>query len=53
MVYSYGTGSVMFEVGWCVCLYLIVLALEFSPVVFEWLGFRTGARLGGPDDARR
>ncbi len=38
MVYSYGTGSVMFEVGWCVCLYLIVLALEFSPVVFEWLG---------------
>ncbi len=38
MVYSYGTGSVMFEVGWCVCLYLMVLALEFSPVVFEWLG---------------
>jgi Ni/Fe-hydrogenase subunit HybB-like protein len=40
MVYSYGTGSVMFEVGWCVCLYLIVLALEFSPAVFEWLGLR-------------
>jgi Ni/Fe-hydrogenase subunit HybB-like protein len=38
MVYSFGTASVMFEVGWCVCLYLIVLALEFSPVVFEWLG---------------
>ncbi len=40
MVYSFGTGSVMFEVGWCVCLYLIVLALEFSPVAFEWLGLK-------------
>jgi Ni/Fe-hydrogenase subunit HybB-like protein len=40
MVYSYGTGSVMFEVGWCVALYLMVLALEFSPAVFEWLGLR-------------
>lgn len=27
--------SVMFEVAWCVTLYTIVLALEFSPVVFE------------------
>jgi Ni/Fe-hydrogenase subunit HybB-like protein len=27
--------SVMFEVAWCVMLYLTVLALEFSPVVFE------------------
>ena len=27
--------SVMFEIGWCVTLYTIVLALEFSPVVFE------------------
>lgn len=27
--------SVMFEVGWCVTLYTTVLALEFSPVVFE------------------
>jgi Ni/Fe-hydrogenase subunit HybB-like protein len=40
MVYSYGTGSVMFEVGWCVALYLTVLALEFSPAAFEWLGLR-------------
>ncbi|MEX2117020.1 MAG: Ni/Fe-hydrogenase cytochrome b subunit [Bacteroidota bacterium] len=29
--------SVMFEVGWCVMLYSTVLALEFSPVVFERL----------------
>ena len=27
--------SVMFEVGWCVILYTTVLALEFSPMVFE------------------
>lgn len=27
--------SVMFEVAWCVILYTAVLALEFSPVVFE------------------
>jgi Ni/Fe-hydrogenase subunit HybB-like protein len=27
--------SVMFEVAWCVVLYLAVLALEFSPAVFE------------------
>ncbi len=27
--------SVMFEVGWCVTLYTTVLALEFSPIVFE------------------
>lgn len=28
-------SSVMFEVSWCVMLYTTVLALEFSPVVFE------------------
>lgn len=27
--------SVMFEVAWCVMLYLVVLALEFSPAVLE------------------
>lgn len=29
--------SVMFEVAWCVMLYTTVLALEFSPVLFEHL----------------
>lgn len=29
--------SVMFEVAWCVMLYTTVLALEFSPAVFEKL----------------
>ena len=32
--------SVMFEVGWCVMLYTTVLALEFSPLVFERFGLR-------------
>ena len=31
--------SVMFEVGWCVMLYSTVLALEFSPIIFEKLEF--------------
>lgn len=39
VVYSFGTLSVMFEVAWCVCLYLIVLAFEFTPPVFEWLNW--------------
>jgi len=29
----------MFEVGWCVMLYTTVLALEFSPIVFERFQF--------------
>jgi Ni/Fe-hydrogenase subunit HybB-like protein len=32
--------SVMFEVAWCVMLYTTVLALEFSPVVFEKFNMR-------------
>lgn len=35
---SHGTLSVMFEVAWCVALYLSVLAFEFLPPFFEWLG---------------
>ncbi len=31
-------NSVMLEVGLCVALYVGVLAIEFSPVVLEWLG---------------
>lgn len=37
--------SVMFEVGWCVMLYTTVLALEFSPLVFERFGFKTPLRV--------
>ena len=36
--------SVMFEVAWCVMLYTTVLALEFSPAVFERLGWQAPIR---------
>jgi Ni/Fe-hydrogenase subunit HybB-like protein len=39
-LFSFGTTSVMFEVGWCVLLYTMVLAAEFTPSVFEWLGMK-------------
>ena len=39
-LFSFGTTSVMFEVGWCVLLYTLVLAAEFTPSVFEWLGLK-------------
>jgi Ni/Fe-hydrogenase subunit HybB-like protein len=37
-VWSPGPTSVLFEVGACVMLYLIVLFLEFTPIGLEWLG---------------
>jgi Ni/Fe-hydrogenase subunit HybB-like protein len=37
--------SVMFEVGLCVMSYTLVLALEFSPMLFERLGMRAPLRL--------
>jgi Ni/Fe-hydrogenase subunit HybB-like protein len=37
--------SVMFEVAWCVMLYSTVLALEFSPVVFERLRLERPRRI--------
>lgn len=37
--------SVMFEVGWCVMLYSTVLALEFSPIVFERLNLEGPKKL--------
>ena len=37
--------SVMFEVAWCVMLYTTVLAIEFSPVVLERLGWQRPLRL--------
>ncbi|NLP12829.1 polysulfide reductase NrfD, partial [bacterium] len=32
--------SVMFEVGWCVLLYTLILFLEFSPMALERLGLK-------------
>ena len=37
--------SVMFEVGWCVMLYTSVLALEFSPIVFERFKLRRAQKM--------
>lgn len=37
--------SVMFEVAWCVMLYTTVLALEFSPAVFERLRMERPAKV--------
>ncbi len=37
--------SVMFEVAYCVMLYTTVLALEFSPIVFEHFGLHTPLRI--------
>ncbi len=37
--------SVMFEVAWCVMLYTTVLALEFSPVVFERLQWKKSLKI--------
>lgn len=40
VIRSFGLTSVMFEVAWCVIMYATVLALEFSPAAFEWLGMK-------------
>jgi len=37
--------SVMFEVSWCVMLYNTVLALEFSPLIFEKLNLNVPLKL--------
>lgn len=37
--------SVMFEVAWCVTLYTIVLALEFSPIVLEKFNLKVPLKL--------
>jgi Ni/Fe-hydrogenase subunit HybB-like protein len=37
LIMYWNPHSVMFEVGWCVMLYSTVLALEFSPLLFERL----------------
>lgn len=40
MIIFWNPRSPLFEVGWCVMLYLTVLLLEFSPVVLEKTSFR-------------
>ncbi|MFZ5432794.1 MAG: NrfD/PsrC family molybdoenzyme membrane anchor subunit [Calditrichota bacterium] len=40
MVVSLGTTSVLFEVGWCVALYLVCQFIEILPPIFEWIGWK-------------
>ena len=44
---SFGASSVMFLVAWHFLLYLIVLFLECSPAVAEWLGWQRVRRIVG------
>jgi Ni/Fe-hydrogenase subunit HybB-like protein len=45
MTIFWNPRSPLFEVGWCVMLYLTVLALEFSPVAMERTRFQGAYRL--------
>jgi Ni/Fe-hydrogenase subunit HybB-like protein len=45
MIFFWQPESPLFEVGWCVMLYLTVLALEFAPVVFEGLHWMRPLRI--------
>ncbi len=45
LIIYWNIHSPLFEIGWCVMLYLTVLALEFSPVVFEALGWKAPLKL--------
>lgn len=45
LIIYWNPHSIMFEVGWCVMLYTIVLALEFSPDLFKRFGWQGPLRL--------
>ncbi len=42
---TFGVTSVMFLVAWHVFLYLTVQFIEFSPAIFEWLGWNKARRV--------
>ena len=44
MTVFWNPRSPLFEVGWCVMLYLTVLTLEFAPVVLERTPFQGAYR---------
>lgn len=44
MIIYWNPNSPLFEVGWCVLLYTVVLCLEFSPAVFERFNMKTPLR---------
>jgi len=45
LILYWNVHSPLFEVGWCVMIYLSVLALEFSPALFERLGWKVPLRI--------
>ncbi|MBM2832582.1 MAG: polysulfide reductase, partial [Dehalococcoidia bacterium] len=45
ILFYFGVTSVMFLVAWHVLLYLTCQFVEFSPAVFEWLGWKTWRRV--------
>lgn len=45
MIFHWNVHSPLLLVGWCVMLYLVVVLLEFSPVIFEWLGLKAPLKL--------
>jgi Ni/Fe-hydrogenase subunit HybB-like protein len=45
LIIYWNVHSPLFEIGWCVMAYLTVLALEFSPVLFEALGWKVPLRI--------
>jgi len=45
LIIYWNIHSPLFEIGWCVMLYLSVLALEFSPVVFEALNWKVPLKI--------
>lgn len=45
LVIYWNVHSPLFEIGWCVMLYLTVLALEFSPVLFEALHWKVPLKI--------
>jgi Ni/Fe-hydrogenase subunit HybB-like protein len=45
LIIYWNIHSPLFEIGWCVMLYLTVLALEFSPVVFGALHWKVPLKI--------
>ncbi len=45
LIIYWNIHSPLFEIGWCVMLYLTVLALEFSPVLFEALHWKVPLKI--------
>ncbi len=45
LIIYWNVHSPLFEIGWCVMAYTTVLALEFSPVIFEWLGWKVPLKI--------